>query len=274
MKIEELNLSALKYFIDTVDYGSQTKAAEINFVTRPAVSQAIRRLEDWSGKKLITHEKKVFALTKEGQKFYQIGKNALALFKNSFDTNTFLSQSISMGCSASLTENFLIPSLKKFDHIENLSLKTGTSAQLKNLLLNREINLALYIDQYGIKTENNIMVYEGKYVIASGDSKMKRAIFVTEDRDEVMALKHQVIRNKANTLQFFCAESWGLCTRLALALNGACLIPDFLLNSELKKVKTEKFSYNYKVIATHRAPEFLSDAEKRIIETLRARAFN
>lgn len=274
MKIEELNLSSLKYFIDSVDCSSLTKAADINCVTRPAISQAIRRLEEWSGNKLITHEKKVFKLTKEGQKFYRIAKTAFKSFKSSFEKSALLPESINMGCSASLAEMFLVPSLKKIGPVENFSLKTGTSAQLKNMLLNREINLALYIDQYGIKNESNLVLSKGKYVIASGDAKSKDTLFTTENRDEVMALKHYINKKNTNSPQLFCVESWGLCAQIALAMNGACLIPDFLLNVKLKQVKTENFTYDYKIIVTHRSPEFLSDTERRIIESLSGKIIN
>lgn len=273
MKIEEMNLSHLKYFIDTVDCQSMTKAADINFVTRPAISQAIRRLEEWFGKNLITHEKKVFILTKEGQKFYQVGKGALTSFKKSFEHNTFLPNTINMGSSASLVENFLVSSLSRVGTLDNFSLKAGTSSQLKAMLLNREINLAIYIDQHGMKTENNIVLYEGKYVVASGDSKIKEIILVTEDRDEVMALKKYFVKKNTDAHHFFCVESWGLCVKIALALNGGCLVPDFLLSSVLKKVKTDNFTYDYKVILTHRSPEFLSNAEREIIKAISGNAF-
>ena len=85
MKIENLSLSAIKYFIDTVEAQSLSKAAEKNYVSRPAVSQSIRRLEEWAGKQFLGHSKRIFALTEDGQKFYRIAKTAYETFQKTID---------------------------------------------------------------------------------------------------------------------------------------------------------------------------------------------
>ena len=82
MKIEELSLSALKYFIDAINLESVTLSAEKNHVSRPAVSQAILRLEQWCGRPLLEHGKKTIVLTKYGREFYSTARKSLDSFEH------------------------------------------------------------------------------------------------------------------------------------------------------------------------------------------------
>ncbi len=103
MKIEDLNLSALKYFLDAVELQSVTLSAAKNHVSRPAVSQAILRLEQWYGKELLIHEKRRFGLTNDGKLFYQAAKKNFEIFKTGF-TGVVSDTSLKIGCSASLID--------------------------------------------------------------------------------------------------------------------------------------------------------------------------
>lgn len=84
MKFENLNLTALKYYLDAYEKQSITQSSLINNVSRPAVSQSILRLEEWYGKKLLKHEKRNFEATPEGKNFYLIGKKITEDIKKIF----------------------------------------------------------------------------------------------------------------------------------------------------------------------------------------------
>lgn len=61
-----MRLSQLKYFLAVCKYGSFTQAANEFFVTQPAVSSAIRDLEEEYGVQLLSRKKKHLELTEEG----------------------------------------------------------------------------------------------------------------------------------------------------------------------------------------------------------------
>ena len=111
MKIEELNLSALKYFLDAVELNSITLSADKNHVSRPAVSQAIIRLGGWYGRSLLSHEKRNFELTDDGKEFYQIAKVNYTNLKDGFSRSVTIDNTLRVGCSASLVE-LIFPKLK------------------------------------------------------------------------------------------------------------------------------------------------------------------
>src|SRR5580698_8300834 len=104
MKIEDLSLSALKYFIDAVRLESITLSAEKNHVSRPAVSQAILRLEQWHGKILLGHEKRNFALTQAGREFYFLAQKAFENLEQGLLSKEVSSRSLNVGCSTSLLD--------------------------------------------------------------------------------------------------------------------------------------------------------------------------
>src|SRR5689334_11214817 len=61
-----MNLTFLKYFYDMGKEKSVAKSAGINFVSAPAISNGIRKLENDLGVELLKHGKNKIELTKEG----------------------------------------------------------------------------------------------------------------------------------------------------------------------------------------------------------------
>ena len=59
----DLNISHLRYFLDSVEHDSLSAAAEKNHVTHSTVSQGIKRLEENLGVELLIHKKRSFVLT-------------------------------------------------------------------------------------------------------------------------------------------------------------------------------------------------------------------
>ena len=68
-----LNLVYLKYFCDTIKCGSLSAAARMNYVTQPAVTQAIAKLEEALCKQLFKRQHKSLKPTLEGELLYERG---------------------------------------------------------------------------------------------------------------------------------------------------------------------------------------------------------
>ncbi|WP_374073569.1 LysR family transcriptional regulator [Bdellovibrio bacteriovorus] len=266
MKTEELSLSALKYFFDVVETQSLTKAAELNFVTRPAISQAVLRLEEWVGKSLTTHRKKNFELTPAGEEFYRHMKASFLSFKKNVESSVRESHSLKIGCSSSLAESFLFPALKQFTSVESLHLVTGTSKQLSNLLDEEEIHMALFLAE-ARGGRKGIKIDSGSFVLASRDGRMGPKIVTTEIRPEVTALKRHLLR-QAQNVSFLTVESWSLAAKLAYEINCVCLVPEFLIGSKLKKIPLRGFKPGYEVILRNVAREKMSTMEMQLLTFL------
>ncbi len=73
-----MNLSHLKYACEVARTNSITKAAQNLFMGQPALSRAIRELEEEMGQKLFKRTAKGIALTMEGERFLPYAKDILA----------------------------------------------------------------------------------------------------------------------------------------------------------------------------------------------------
>src|SRR6185369_8207574 len=74
-----MEFSQLEFFVTVVAEGSFSKAAERVFRTQPAVSIAVRRLEEEIGAPLFERSQKTPALTEVGELVYDYAKRILSL---------------------------------------------------------------------------------------------------------------------------------------------------------------------------------------------------
>ena len=70
-------LRQMRYFMEVVDRGSFTQAAEACFISQSAISQQIKALEEELGAQLLLREGRRFSLTPAGEYFYRQGKVVL-----------------------------------------------------------------------------------------------------------------------------------------------------------------------------------------------------
>lgn len=71
-------LKQVEYFVSVVKNNSFTIAAEENYISQSAISQAIKSLEDDIGTKLIKRNNRSFTLTNAGKYFYNQAVNLIA----------------------------------------------------------------------------------------------------------------------------------------------------------------------------------------------------
>lgn len=268
MKIEDLYLYSLKYFFDSVEAKSLTRAAELNFVTRSAISQSILRLEEWAGQRLTTHEKKIFRLTREGESFYRQMKHAYENFQKTMSSGPENSQSLRVGCSASLIEALLLPALKKLGNQNSLYLASGTSRQLQYRLDQRDLNLILFVGDPGTEQDCTQILRSGYFVLASKTGEMSSQIVTTEIRPEVTALRKVLLKKNELKTSFQVVESWSFAAKMAVLFGYSCLVPDFLLGTELKKIELRGFKMKYQIILKSLSNEKLTSSECKLIQEL------
>lgn len=69
-----MELRQIHYFIEVVDQGSFTRAAEACFISQSAISQQVKALEDELGLPLLLRQGRNFSLTTAGDYFYRKAK--------------------------------------------------------------------------------------------------------------------------------------------------------------------------------------------------------
>lgn len=126
-----INFELYKIFYTVVKCGNITKAAEELYISQPAVSKSIKKLEDSLGGKLFNRTKKGVMLTEEGKEFYGYVKAAMENFSNAEnrfnDLINLETGTIRIGISATLTKYFFIPYLEEFHKLHpNIDIKIYT----------------------------------------------------------------------------------------------------------------------------------------------------
>ncbi len=91
-------LETLKIYRDLVDTGSFSKAAELNFLTQPAVSHQIKNLEANLGRILLSRSNRGLTLTPAGLVFYRTAKRIL----EQYDETLAQLQAVSGGFSSTV----------------------------------------------------------------------------------------------------------------------------------------------------------------------------
>ena len=138
-----VNLELYKTFYVVAKYKHMTKASEELHVSQPAISQAIKKLEEELGGALFVRSNKGMDLTKEGEMFYSYVSGALKLIndaENEFGSFKRLTKGeLKIGCSASLTKLVLLQALKEFhqDYPEINVVNELTSNLISDLKLGK-----------------------------------------------------------------------------------------------------------------------------------------
>ena len=108
----------IKFFIQLHFIGSITKAANSLYISQPAITKCIKKLEDELDITLFNRTPKGVTLTENGKIFFEFIKNGIESFKNGERKLTSLKNletgTIKIGASTTVTKYFLLPFLEKF----------------------------------------------------------------------------------------------------------------------------------------------------------------
>jgi DNA-binding transcriptional LysR family regulator len=133
-----VNFELFKFFDEVVKAGSISKAASSMMISQPAVTQAIKTLENELGGSLFVRVPRGMILTSEGQILYDYIKEGVTYLNNGINKFMSLKQLnsgvINIGATTVISENFLLAYLKKFNQLyPNVEIKI-TNNLTENLI--------------------------------------------------------------------------------------------------------------------------------------------
>lgn len=128
----------IKYFILLYFIGSITKAANSLYISQPAITKTIKKLETELGITLFNRGPKGVVLTQNGKIFYNYIKNGVESFINGEHKLTSLKNletgTIRIGASTTVTRYFLLPFIEKF-HNQFPNIDISITNSLTNHLI-------------------------------------------------------------------------------------------------------------------------------------------
>ncbi|MDD6039329.1 MAG: LysR family transcriptional regulator [bacterium] len=146
----EQNLSSYRIFYSVANNGNISKAAHELYISQPAVSKAVRKLEEEVGCQLFLRSSRGVKLTDEGQILYDSVKTAFeALLSGEEKLKQHLELGIGqlrIGVSSTLCKFVLLPYLKEFIHSNphiRISISCQSSDETLQMLEADQIDLGL-----------------------------------------------------------------------------------------------------------------------------------
>ena len=145
-----INFELYRIFYAVANNGNITKASEELMISQPAISKAIKNLEEQLGGDLFIRTKRGVILTDEGREFYNYIKQAIEYISSAENKFTELinleSGSIKIGISTTLTKEFLLPYLEEFHKLYpkiDIQIATNVSSILFQKLRNGLIDMVI-----------------------------------------------------------------------------------------------------------------------------------
>lgn len=146
MKKEERKMldSKLFTFLKVVEKKSYTAAAEELHLTQPAVTQHIKKLEEYYQCRFIEISGKVLSLTREGEFLYHYANMQLANEKQLKTQIQEMVLSLHIGATLSIADYYLPSLLKKYVQEENrnFTIAVGNTETLLEKLIHGELDCA------------------------------------------------------------------------------------------------------------------------------------
>ncbi len=146
----EQNLNYYKIFYEVAKAGNVSKAAESLYISQPAVSKSVTKLEQSLGHTLFLRSKRGVKLTEEGETLFQHLSTAFASIENAEKTLKRIGQlgmgQLRIGVSTSLCKYILLPYLQDFieanPHVK-VSIECNPTYETIQLLKAGKIDLGL-----------------------------------------------------------------------------------------------------------------------------------
>lgn len=143
-------LRQIQFFVSIVDENSFTEAAEKNYVSQSAISQAMNALETDLGVKLIERKNRSFQITTAGEYFYRKCKSLLtdleAIKKETIRLGSDEEVSLHVGYINLYAGPELSDAIAEFSALYpevNISVQSGTHEELYHGLVSGSLDLAL-----------------------------------------------------------------------------------------------------------------------------------
>lgn len=185
-----INFDLYYIFYTVANNGSISKAAENLYITQPAVTLQIKKLEEQLGISLFTRTKRGVKLTEEGQVLYEYVKKGIESIINGENALTNLknldSGIIRIGASTTVCRHVVMPYLEifheKYPNIEIQivnNLTTNLLTELRNgnldmLVLNMPMQETKDLRIINVKEVQDIFIGNKKYYeLTKGETKLK-----------------------------------------------------------------------------------------------------
>jgi DNA-binding transcriptional LysR family regulator len=295
-----MELTQLEFFIKVVEEGSFSKAAERVFRTQPALSIAIKRLQEEIGAPLFERSQKTPELTELGELVYDYAKRILALRDQTLEAVAELKAlergRVRIGANES-TSLYLLPHLILAYRAAHPNVRVEifrhTSDRLPREVLDRNVDFALLafepvdsdLESFPVLRDELVLIMHPDHPLAKRDSVSVKELgnesflahnVKTASRHKVMET-FTLLRTPLNiTLELATVETIKRFVQLKIGISFVprMCVADELERGTLASVPVQDLSYARTLWVTHRREMTFSHAAGAFLEVLRQHCKN
>ena len=289
-----MEMNQLEFFRKVVEEGSFSKAAERVYRTQPAVSIAIRRLEEEIGAPLFERSQKTPALTEVGEVVYDYAKRILSLRDQTLDAVAELRSlkrgRVRIGANES-TSFYLLPRLiieyRKLNPNVKVEVFGHASEQLPREVLDGNVDFALMafepvdsdLESFPVLRDELVLIMHPEHPLAKNESltinQLGTESFVahnvkTGSRQRVIEAFAQHRTPLNITLELATIETIKRFVQLKIGLG---FVPRMCVAEELERgclatIPVKDLTYERTLWVTHRREMTFSHAAAAFLEIL------
>jgi len=231
-----IDIELYKIFYTVAKCGNITKAADKLYISQPAVTMSIKKLENELEIKLFVRNKRGVTLTPEGKVLYEYVSKAMeniSLAENKIENFKKLETgNVRIGIGTNLTKFFLVNHLEKFHKKYpkvNINLDTSMTKELLKKLNEDRIDIAIIASDEEVSKDFNIQYVEDiqDIFIASNEFKELKGKNVT--LDEISSYPLLLQSEHSNTRKFIdkISEERGIKLNSIMDLASYSLVIEF-----------------------------------------------
>lgn len=194
------NLTKYKIFLSVAENKSISKAAVQLYISQPAVSITIRKLEENLNTTLFIRKPKGVELTEKGRILYDSAKKALTMLSDTEKSLRFPFNTghLHIASSNVLCKHFLMPYMKKFTNLypnTDLAITCTSSLEACSMLEECSIDLALVVkpENSGISKYHSLGVIDYIFVCTPAYRKKFKC-----ENDEIFEYANIMLLDKDN----------------------------------------------------------------------------
>lgn len=259
--IDNISLDSLKIFYEVANQKNITQASRVLYISQPAITQSINKLEDQLNTKLFVRHSKGVELTYVGGLVYNKVVQALGSI-NQIDKileqeSNFLQGQLVIGCGTTLAKELLVQSLvsfmTKYPHI-TVKIKDITYDEMLFGLQTGQLDLCLVQQNQKEQTYTFKKAFETNYVLVAGEGlsvpniktfdQLNNYTFVAQD---IESHSRQVFNKFLNEYavvpkQLHEVSGYNLVKELCVLGVGLGFIPEYLVKKEIESGKLKTVS--------------------------------
>ncbi len=250
----DFNLNNYRIFYEVAKCKNITKASNNLYISQPAISQVIKKLEDDLGCILFVRSKRGVELTTMGQKIYnqvESSLNGLNIIPELISKEKgLLIGELNIGSASNIARKTICKAISKFtkDHpVIDISLKEMALPKMIDMLNNGTLQILITQKNKEINLPFLPLLSTNYLFVRDKDCSQEKFILISEGSYTNSIFKNFIEENNLYHISTIEVAGYNTALELAKLGVGTTLIPEYLASDEIKKGNLQQVYTSYKL---------------------------